>query len=834
MPDKKLNRFFISILFPSILAIGFFILLIFTVILPSFEKNIMEGKKETISELTNTVWSLLDEFQHEVEEQDLPLDSAKTLAAARIEQVRYGDEYKDYFWIIDKQPVMIMHPYRPELINKDLSEYQDPNGKLLFVEATKVIARNGEGYINYMWQWKDDSARIVPKLTFVKEFKPWGWIIGTGIYLEDVASEIRMLKNRILRITLLFAILIGTLLAYMVRQSLKIENERESAEARLRLSRQKYKSLVEASTEGTLMILDEKIIFSNIKFNKLSGYNPPEVKKLHFGDLFNLAWERLLDSFDDPKKSVSFETLLECRDGGKKEVVLSASMISYAKETGYIIIIKEITLQQQFVNSTELISGELQSSLQFLNQPVKPLIKEIIACQSSTSIRKAAALMTRKNSNSLFISQEDNIIGVINDRDLVTRVLAPGIEPANPVVEIMTSPVEKISENALLYEALLYQSDKNISHLATVDEMNNINGVIDCEDLIGIQQNTISFLVKEIENSVDINHLARIYKRLPVLVKALLESGDKTENINRIITSVADAMIKHIINLSIEDLGPPPSDFAFIVMGSEGRGEQTLATDQDNAIIYEDVEKGRLESTHQYFLEMGERVNRDLETVGYNYCKGGIMAKNPKWTRPLETWKKYFNQWFSTSNPQDILEAAIFFDFRHVYGEQSIVQELRDYVNIISENKSVFYYHMAQAVLKFKPPVNIFGHLVGTESRTDELKLDIKKVMLPVITFIRLYSIREKLIQTNSLERLNELFSKKSIDETSKEELYQAYNFLMHIRLYFQVENITKNEIPCNMVNINGLTRMEVATLKKLFSMIGNLQSKVSFDFKVS
>ena len=832
MPENSLNRFFVSIVFPSILAIGFFILLIFTVVLPSFKKNIMEGKKETIFELTNTVWSLLEEYHHEVLEQDLPEDTAKILAAERIEQIRYGKEYKDYFWIIDKQPVMIMHPYRPELNNTDLSNYQDPNGKLLFLEATKTVAEKGDGYINYMWQWKDDSTRIVPKLSYVKEFAPWNWIVGTGIYLEDVHGEIRTLKNRLLRITLLFTLLISAILAFIIKQSLGIEYKRKNAEKKLRLSRQKYKSLVEASTEGTLMILKEEIIFSNVKFSNLSGYDPFEVRKLCFGDFFSLEWRKLIDSFDDPKKSVSLEATLNCKDGSKKEVVLSASMISYAEGKGYIIIIKKISSQRQLAKDTELLSRELQSSLLLMNQPIKPLINDVTKCQVGTSIQEAALLMTRKKRNLIFVSQGDEIIGVINNNDLKKRVLAAGIDPGTPVIEIMTSPVETISENALLYEALLILKNRNVSHLATVDASNVINGVIGCESIINIQQNTISFLIKEIETAEDVNQLAGIYKRVPVLVKALIESGDKTGNINRIITSVADAILKRVIHFAMEDLGQSPAKFAFIVLGSEGRGEQTLATDQDNAIVFEDVEEKRLEHTHKYFLELGARVNKDLNTVGYNYCKGDIMAKNPKWTQPLAAWENYFSQWINTGNPQDILEAAIFFDFRCVYGEKSMIKKLRDHINKISDNKSIFYYHMAQAVLKFKPPLNIFGHIVGEESQADELNLDIKKAMFPIITFIRLYSISEKLTHTNSLERLSELFSRKSIDKTSHEELYQAYNFLMHIRLNFQVESITQNEIPNNIVNINKLTRMEVATLKKLFSEMGNLQSKVSFDFK--
>ena len=276
MADNNLKRFFIHIVFPSILAIGFFILLIFTVVLPSLEK---EGKKETIAELTNTVWSLLDEFHQEELSGQFQGDSARILAAERIKRVRYGDENKDYFWIINKLPLMIMHPYRTELINTDLSDYQDPNGIRLFVEATKVVSETGEGFINYMWQWKDDSTRVVPKLSYVREFEPWGWIVGTGIYLEDMQAEIKSLKIKLLLITLLFTFLISAILAFIIRQSFLIENKRKNAEKKLILSRQKYKVLVEASTEGTLLMLQAKFIYSNVKFSALSGYDPEESRR---------------------------------------------------------------------------------------------------------------------------------------------------------------------------------------------------------------------------------------------------------------------------------------------------------------------------------------------------------------------------------------------------------------------------------------------------------------------------------------------------------------------------------------------------------------------------
>ena len=846
MPENNLNRFFISIVFPSILAVLFFIVLIFVVIIPAFERNIMEGKKEMISELTNTAWSLIEEYHQEEAHGRMPVDSAKMLAAERIGKIRYGEEYKDYFWIIDERPVMILHPYRPELNGTDLTDYRDPDGKRLFVEAVQTVADEGEGYIDYMWQWKDDSTRIVPKLSYVKGFAPWGWIVGTGIYLEDVRAEIRALTNRLLRITLVFALLIGAILAFIIRQSLTIERQRSSAEKKLRLSRQKYKSLVDASTEGTLMILGEKIIFSNVKFSKLSGYDPSQVQHMRFEELFQLPWKNLVKRFKDNSHSVSQETFLNCRDGIDKEVVLSVSQVSYAEESGYIIVVKELSTQRQLEKDTERLTEELQTSLILMNQPIGPLVNDLVKCRASATISDAAKLMTRKNTNIIFITQDESVIGVVNNNDLKKRVVAAGVDPSGPVMQVMTSPVETISGKVLLYEALLELKKRGVSHLATLDGKGNISGVIGHESILEMHQNAISFLIREIETAGDVNQLAQIYKRVPVLVKALLESGDRTENINRIITSVGDAMHRRVVAFAIEEMGPAPCRFAFMVMGSEGRGEQTLATDQDNAIVYEDVGASEKEATgdettgnettgneiQSYFLELGERVNRDLHTIGYKYCKGGVMARNPKWTQPLDRWKAYFSKWINDSTPQDILDAAIFFDFRYIHGDQQLVTQLRAHVNRASANKPVFYYHMAQAVLKFKPPLNMFGRIVGRDKGADALEVDIKKAMMPVLTFARLYAIREKLDSTNSMERLHALADRKCIDSTSYEELVQAYELMMHLRLKFQVERISENEEPGNIIDLNRLTRMEAAMLKKIFSQVTDLQTQVGFDFK--
>jgi len=204
-------RFILRIIFPALAAIILFIIAFYAVILPAYERSIMERKAEMIRELTNSAWSILHRY-NQLEKIGLYTeDEAKREAASCIEHLRYGNEFKDYFWITDLHPVMVVHPYRYDLNGKELTDFRDPKGKQLFVVMvdTATSSATGDGFVEYMWQWKDDSTRIVPKLSFVKLFRPWGWVVGTGIYLEDVGEEIAELEQGLLTIALVITLILG-------------------------------------------------------------------------------------------------------------------------------------------------------------------------------------------------------------------------------------------------------------------------------------------------------------------------------------------------------------------------------------------------------------------------------------------------------------------------------------------------------------------------------------------------------------------------------------------------------------------------------------------------
>lgn len=194
-----------------------FVLLIFLWILPTMRGAIYEENKTLIKEMLGPVFGYLEIINAEVKAGQLSLEEAQRRAYRRIKSMRYGPEGKDYFWINDFGPKMIMHPFKPELEGKDLSNFKDPNGKALFVEFVRVCREKGQGYVDYVWQWKDDKSRIEPKLSFVRAFAPWGWIIGTGIYVHDVDEQVASLRNRLLLVIAPVVLLLLCMLWFPMR-----------------------------------------------------------------------------------------------------------------------------------------------------------------------------------------------------------------------------------------------------------------------------------------------------------------------------------------------------------------------------------------------------------------------------------------------------------------------------------------------------------------------------------------------------------------------------------------------------------------------------------------
>jgi CBS domain-containing protein len=303
-------------------------------------------------------------------------------------------------------------------------------------------------------------------------------------------------------------------------------------------------------------------------------------------------------------------------------------------------------------------------------------------------------------------------------------------------------------------------------------------------------------------------------------------------NVARMVSVISDGILTKLIGFAIDELGPPPLRFVFMIVGSEGRREQTLKTDQDNAIVYEDPPDEAAQTARTYFLNLGEKVCNWLDQAGYTFCNGGVMAKNPQWCQPLSVWKKYFSTWIGTAEPEALMQASIFFDFRSGYGDTGLIDALRKHLfHSLGEHPSFFRY-LAETILERKPPLGLFRTFVVESKGEHRDTLDVKHPMITIVNYTRLYALKNGVEETNTHERMYQLFLKKRLSWEDYHDFEQAYSFLMQLRLARQLTAMTKeNAKPDNYINPNKLSRLEQAMLKEIFKRIEKYQEKMVFDF---
>jgi PAS domain S-box-containing protein len=351
-PSTPLSQFNLRIILPTITAIVLFITAIVYVILPLVENSMMSQKRQMLQELTSTAVSVIDSYVALEQRGALTLEEAQTKAAIEIKSMRYGPENKDYFFITDMQPKMVMHPYRSDLTNQDLTHYVgNDSGRSIpvFVEITKLVRASQHGFIEYQWQWKDDPTITAPKMTYVEGVEEWQWIVGTGVYFDDVQHELDKLEGTLFRIFLGITLGLVAIMLYVIAQSKVIERRKKRAELALHEAKNRYKALVESSNEGYILEADGKIIFSNSRLHQLLGYTDTELKSGSiWQDLFSglpqnhRVLRHLMKLFNHETEPAEFEAQIVTKSGRTIDIILSTSRIFLSEKLGHVISFRPI------------------------------------------------------------------------------------------------------------------------------------------------------------------------------------------------------------------------------------------------------------------------------------------------------------------------------------------------------------------------------------------------------------------------------------------------------------------------------------------------------------
>lgn len=450
------------------------------------------------------------------------------------------------------------------------------------------------------------------------------------------------------------------------------------------------------------------------------------------------------------------------------------------------------------------------------------------------SIRKAADLMNRSRVGSLLVNDPDGrSVGIITDRDL-RKVVAQGLDFNGPVSSIMASPIKTIPAHTVCFDAMLEMMRTRVHHLV-IERNGNIEGVLSGHDLMVLQGLSPLYLMRKITGVERIEELYNIALRSPRVVHSLILDGAKPGNITRMITLINDFILDRLMTLLVREAGPPPVPFCWLLMGSEGRKEQTYKTDQDNGLVYADpATKKQAGEAESYFAELSEKATQHLLKCGFPLCKGEIMASNPKWRQPLSTWKGYFDRWISSPEPKEVMNATIFFDFRPGWGELELGHELRGHLMAQIPDQDIFLRFLAQDCLTTPQAINFFRKIVVEKSGPHKNKLDLKhKGLVPFVDFARLMALRSGISATNTLERYQLLFEGGFLREDLYEKASQAYEIQMSLRIAHQDRLWETGEEPDNFIDPRELSELERNNLKEALSVVGDLRAYLKEEYQL-
>lgn len=409
--------------------------------------------------------------------------------------------------------------------------------------------------------------------------------------------------------------------------------------------------------------------------------------------------------------------------------------------------------------------------------------------------------------------------GIVTDHDFQTRVLAENLGPETLVERIMTSPVLTLPEDTPAHSALLTMLEEGIHHLPVTKD-GDILGIVSATDLLRHQTRNPLYLMRKLEHLDSPDAIAGYGSDAASMVERLFDGGLKVGQIGRIFSSLNDALIRRLLKLAEAELGPAPCPYAWLVFGSEGRMEQALLTDQDNALAYaEDIPGAK-----EYFAKLAERVVNDLITAGFPPCPGGCMATN--WNKPLIEWEETVASWIRTPTPDNLMVSSIFFDFRAVAGTLSMepVAKLIDG----AVNNQLFMAHLARVSLRFKPPLGLFRRIQTEDGRVD-LK---KRGIASIVAAARVYALEAGTRQRPTRERLEAAMDTGKLGQDIGRNLIETYRYLLQLRLQEQLNLVRAGEEPSNSIRLSRLSSLEQRHLKDAFQAIREMQSAVTRRFR--
>jgi len=460
---------------------------------------------------------------------------------------------------------------------------------------------------------------------------------------------------------------------------------------------------------------------------------------------------------------------------------------------------------------------------------------------TSSTVQEAARIMRAAKVSSVFIVDEENRPqGVITDKDLRNRVATGDYELKDRAAAIMSAPVLCIPQGLSVAELQIFMIKHKVHHLAITEDGSDqsaLIGVITEHDLLVAQANNPAAIIRKVKHSYTIEALREIREKAEDLLAKYLQQEVSITFVSEIMGQINDALIQRIIHLEMEQMQragfiKPEVAFCWLSLGSEGREEQLLRTDQDNALVFADVAAKKLEPTRQYFLGLAEQVTKSLSLCGFEFCPSEMMASNPKWCLSLREWKQQFKKWMMSPTPESILMSTIFFDFRPVYGENALAQELIHFIFDHIDQGTPFLHFLARDAVQNPPPLSFFRNFMVEKDGAHKDTFDIKaRAMMPLADTARLLSLAAKKDNiTNTAKRFRRLAEREPANAALYQQGAEAYELLMGFRARFGLRNNDTGRY----IKPAELSKMERLQLRNSFKPISELQSLLSTRYQLA
>lgn len=484
--------------------------------------------------------------------------------------------------------------------------------------------------------------------------------------------------------------------------------------------------------------------------------------------------------------------------------------------------------------SENVIYNDSTNEIQYY-QPIR-YTKNAVTASPTEIVKNIALIMSNRKIGSIIIHKDGLPIGIVTDKDLRSKIATGHYSIDTTINKVMSSPVITVAENLSIVEAQMMMLKHNVGHLCVTKDgtcHSQISGIISEHDIVVAQANNPGVLLKQAKRAQNTNDLKNIREKVSDLIQHSIDKNIPIRHICSIVSEINIAITQKAIDQAIEKIGtPPPCRFSWINIGSQGRKEQLLLSDQDNALIFEDVSDERYDEVKQYFLQIGSIVTKKLNKIGYSYCEDNMMASNPQWCKSISDWKNQFRTWILNPREKQAVISTLFFDYDFVYGSESLVKEITDTIFEHSKDNQLFLAYLGAEALKNPPPLGFFRQFLVESDGEHKDAFDIKRrALLQLIDAARIlildYGIKNI---NNTASRFAKLAEIEPINAPTYEACEEAFLEL----LKFRTEEGLLHNSDGNYLNLKELSKLDKVKLKNTFQPINDVQEIIKNKFKLT